>query len=149
MIMTIKDRVNHDIKEAMRARDQKKLTALRLISAAVKQIEVDERIEVDEARMLVILDKLAKQRTESLTIFTAQGRGDLAEQEQFELDLIRNYLPTPLSENEISHLIDDAFAATGASKMSDMGKVMAILKSQLQGRADMNTVSGIIKARLS
>jgi uncharacterized protein YqeY len=149
MIMTIKDQVNHDIKEAMRARDQKKLTALRLISAAIKQIEVDERIEVDEARMLVILDKLAKQRTESLTIFTAQGRVDLAEQEQFELDLIRHYLPTPLSENEISRLIDEAFATTGASKMSDMGKVMAILKSQLQGRADMNTVSGIIKARLS
>ena len=147
--MTIKDRINNDLKDAMRARDKKKLDTLRLVTAAVKQVEVDERIDIDEERMLVILDKLVKQRKESLTQFKAAGRDDLVAQEQFELDLIGHYLPEPLSEAEIDALIAQALADVGAEKISDMGKVMAQLKPQLQGRADMSKVSAMIKARLS
>lgn len=147
--MLIKERINHDLKEAMRAREKEKLGAMRLITAAIKQIEVDERIEVDEARMLVILDKLAKQRHESITQFKKAGRDDLVAQEQFELDIITQYLPTPLSDLEITQLIDQAFADTQANQMSDMGKVMAQLKPLMQGRADMAKVSTLIKAKLS
>ena len=147
--MTIKERINHDLKETMRARDKEKLGAMRLITAAIKQIEVDERIEVDEARMLVILDKLAKQRNESISQFKSAGRDDLVAQEQFELDIIAQYLPTPLTDSEITQLIEQAFADTGAAQMSDMGKVMAQLKPLMQGRADMATVSSMIKAKLS
>ncbi|WP_019218382.1 GatB/YqeY domain-containing protein [Legionella tunisiensis] len=147
--MTIKDRLSNDLKDAMRARDKKTLDTLRLVTAAVKQVEVDERIVVDEERMLVILDKLAKQRKESIAQFQAAGRDDLVAQEQFELDLISQYLPEPLSEADIEALITQAFADVGAEKMSDMGKVMAQLKPQLQGRADMSKVSAMIKARLS
>jgi uncharacterized protein YqeY len=147
--MLIKERINHDLKEAMRAREKEKLGAMRLITAAIKQIEVDERIEVDEARMLVVLDKLAKQRHESITQFKKAGRDDLVAQEQFELDIITQYLPTPLSDLEITQLIDQAFSDTQASQMSDMGKVMAQLKPLMQGRADMAKVSALIKAKLS
>ncbi|STX43926.1 Transamidase GatB domain protein [Legionella donaldsonii] len=147
--MTIKDRLSNDLKDAMRARDKKTLDTLRLVTAAVKQVEVDERIVVDEERMLVILDKLAKQRKESIAQFQAAGRDDLVAQEQFELDLISQYLPEPLSEADIEALIAQALADIGAEKMSDMGKVMAQLKPQLQGRADMSKVSAMIKARLS
>ena len=147
--MTIKDRISNDLKDAMRARDKKKLEALRLVTAAVKQIEVDERIDVDDERVLVILDKLAKQRKESITQFQAAGRDDLVAQEQFELDIIGHYLPEPLSEAEIEALVSKALAETGAAQMSDMGKVMALLKPQLQGRADMSKISAIIKAKLS
>lgn len=147
--MTIKDHISNDLKDAMRARDKKKLEALRLVTAAVKQIEVDERIEVDDERMLVILDKLTKQRKESIAQFQTAGRDDLVAQEQFELDIISLYLPEPLSEAEIDTLISKAVAEVGAEKMSDMGKVMALLKPQLQGRADMSKVSAFIKAKLS
>ncbi|MBA2709951.1 MAG: GatB/YqeY domain-containing protein [Tatlockia sp.] len=147
--MTIKDCISNDLKDAMRARDQKKLDALRLITAAVKQIEVDERIEVDEERMLVILDKLSKQRKESISQFQAAGRTDLVDQEQFELDIITHYLPDPLTDVEVETHISKAINEVGATKMSDMGKVMAILKPKLQGRADMTKVSALIKARLS
>lgn len=125
------------------------LNALRLISAAVKQIEVDERIEVDNERMLVILDKMSKQRKESIAQFEKANRDDLVAQEQFELDVIAKYLPEPLTDDEIDALISDAIKSTGAEKMSDMGKVMAILKPKLQGRADMAQVSARIKAQLS
>lgn len=147
--MTIKERINSDLKDAMRARDQHKLDALRLITAAIKQIEVDERIEVDEARMLVILDKLAKQRNESITQFKSAGRDDLVQQEQFELDILHQYLPEPLSDAEITQLVDQAFIDVDAKAMSDMGKVMAQLKPLMQGRADMGKVSAMIKAKLS
>ncbi|MBA2655779.1 MAG: GatB/YqeY domain-containing protein [Tatlockia sp.] len=147
--MTIKDSISNDLKDAMRARDQKKLSALRLITAAVKQIEVDERLEVDEERMLVILDKLSKQRKESISQFKAAGRDDLVAQEEFELDIINFYLPEPLSDTEIEVIINKAYEAVGATKMSDMGKIMAILKPQLQGRADMTKISALIKAKLS
>ena len=147
--MTIKERISSDLKDAMRARDQHKLDALRLITAAIKQIEVDERIEVDEARMLVILDKLAKQRNESISQFTSAGREDLVKQEQFELDILHQYLPEPLSDAEIAKLVDQAFLDVDAKVMSDMGKVMAQLKPLMQGRADMGKVSAMIKAKLS
>lgn len=147
--MTIKERISSDLKDAMRARDQHKLDALRLITAAIKQIEVDERIEVDEARMLVILDKLAKQRNESISQFKSAGRDDLVKQEQFELDILHQYLPEPLSDTEIAKLVDQAFIDVDAKAMSDMGKVMAQLKPLMQGRADMGKVSAMIKAKLS
>ncbi|HAT1795086.1 TPA: GatB/YqeY domain-containing protein [Legionella pneumophila] len=147
--MTIKEQINNDIKDAMRAKDKNLLNALRLISAAVKQIEVDERIEVDNERMLVILDKMSKQRKESIAQFEKANRDDLVAQEQFELDVIAKYLPEPLTDDEIDALISDAIKSTGAEKISDMGKVMAILKPKLQGRADMAQVSARIKAQLS
>ncbi|HEL8443019.1 TPA: lpg2359 family Dot/Icm T4SS effector [Legionella pneumophila] len=147
--MAIKEQINNDIKDAMRAKDKNLLNALRLISAAVKQIEVDERIEVDDERMLVILDKMSKQRKESIAQFEKASRDDLVAQEQFELNIISKYLPEPLTDNEIEELICDAIKSTGAEKMSDMGKVMAILKPKLQGRADMAQVSARIKAKLS
>lgn len=148
-IMNIKERLSSDLKDAMRAKDKKTLEALRLITAAVKQIEVDERIEVDDVRMLAILDKLAKQRHESISQFLTAARHDLVEQEEFELAIIKRYLPEPLSESEVSRLIDEAIMAVAAEKMSDMGRVMTQLKPQLQGRTDMGKVSSLIKARLT
>lgn len=147
--MTIKEQLNNDVKEAMRAKDKNLLTTLRLITAAVKQIEVDERIEVGEERMLAILDKMTKQRKESIAQYEKANRDDLVAQEQFELGVISRYLPEPLSAAEIEQLVSDAIAATGAEKMADMGKVMAQLKTPLQGRADMSQVSALIKAKLS
>lgn len=147
--MTIKERLNNDIKDAMRAKDKNLLTTLRLITAAVKQVEVDERIEVDNERMLVILDKMSKQRKESIAQYEKAKRDDLVAQEQFELDVLKKYLPEPLSAAEIEKMINDAFVLTGATKMADMGKVMALLKPSLQGRGDMSQVSALIKAKLS
>jgi uncharacterized protein YqeY len=147
--MTIKERLNNDIKDAMRAKDKNLLTTLRLITAAVKQIEVDERIDVDEERMLAILDKMSKQRKESISQYEKANRDDLVAQEQFELSIIAKYLPEPLAAAEIEKLVQDAIASTGAEKMADMGKVMAQLKPSLQGRADMSQVSTLIKAKLS
>ena len=146
--MSIKEQLNHDIKEAMRAREKELLNTLRLISAAVKQIEVDERVEVDEERMLVILDKMTKQRKESIAQFEKANRDDLVAQEQFELNLIAKYLPEPLSAAEIETLIQDAINATGASQIADMGKVMGLVKGKVQGRADMAQVSQLIKSKL-
>lgn len=147
--MTIKERLNNDVKDAMRAKDKELLSTLRLITAAVKQVEVDERIEVDDERMLVILDKMSKQRKESIAQYEKANRDDLVAQEQFELDILKKYLPEPLSTAEIEQLVQDAVASTGAEKMADMGKVMALLKPSLQGRADMAQVSAMIKAKLS
>ena len=146
--MTIKEHISSDLKSAMRAKDKPTLETLRQITAAIKQIEVDERIEIDDARMLVILDKMSKQRKESIGQFEKAGRDDLVENEQFELSVISKYLPEPLTDTEIKQFIDDAIKTTDAEKMSDMGKVMAALKPKLQGRADMSQVSGLIKARL-
>lgn len=147
--MSIKETLKSDLTEAMKARAKEKLAALRLITAAIKQVEVDERIEVDDARLLIILDKLAKQRNESITQFKLAGRNDLVDQEVFELDLIRRYLPQPLSEEAIAGEIEKAMQTVAASQMSDMGKVMAHLKPILQGRADMAKVSALIKSRLN
>lgn len=147
--MTIKERLQSDIKDAMRAQNKDLLIILRLITAAVKQIEVDERIEVDEERMLVILDKMNKQRKESIAQFAKANRDDLIAQEQFELSVLSKYLPEPLSSIEIEKLVNDCIAATSATKIADMGKVMAQLKPHLQGRADMAQVSALIKAKLN
>jgi len=146
---SLKDRLTSDLKDTMRARDSKKLGTLRLITAAIKQIEVDERIEVDDARLLVILDKLVKQRKESISQFQAANRTDLVAQEEYELDIIGQYLPEPLSDAEVSSLIEQTMTELGAAKISDMGKIMAQLKPQLQGRADMAKVSALIKSKLS
>ena len=145
----IKQQLTEDIKNAMRAKDQKTLNALRLISAAFKQIEVDERIEIDDARALVILDKLVKQRRESIQQFQNADRHELVAQEEFELNIIQHYLPEPLSAQEIDIMIDNAIKEHDAKKISDMGRVMNALKSTMQGRADMSEVSRIIKAKLT
>lgn len=146
--MSLKDRINADLKEAMRAREQRKVGALRLITAAIKQIEVDERIELDDARIVALLDKQSKQRQEAISQYQKANRDDLAEQEQFEFDLIKQYLPTPLSDTEVNALITEAFYETGACSMQDMGKVMAYLKPLFQGRVDMGIVSRLIKEKL-
>ena len=147
-LSTLKGQIQEDVKSAMRAREQKRLTALRLITAAIKQVEIDQRIEMDDTAILAVLDKMVKQRRDSLEQYQAAGRDDLAAQEQFELDLISSYLPEALSEDELSALIKQAVADTGASSMRDMGAVMNKLREQVQGRADMKAVSNAVKAQL-
>ena len=137
------------MKDALRGRDKQRLGVIRLILAAVKQREVDERIELDDAQINAVLDKMSKQRRDSLEQFEKAGRDDLVEQEKFELGILKAYLPEPLSDAEIGALIEEAVQTTGASSIKDMGKVMGLLKSKLQGRADMGAVSGKIKARLT
>ncbi len=144
----IKNTVLADIKTCMKSGDKPRLGVLRLISSAVKQREVDERVETDDAAMLTILDKMAKQRRESIEQYTAANRTDLADAEIAELEIIKSYLPQQLSEDEIAAAIDEAVAATDASSIKDMGKVMGILKPKLQGRADMSAVSSLVKSRL-
>ena len=146
--MSLKDRIQQDMKDAMRARDRARLDTIRLILAAIKQREVDERIELDDTQVLAVLDKMVKQRRESIAQFGKAGRDDLVAKEQAEIADITPYLPAALSETEIAALIDAALTATGAGSIKDMGKVMAELKPKLQGRADMGKVSGMIKARL-
>ncbi len=145
----IYQRVTAEVKLAMKARDKPRLGALRLILADFKRIEVDERIELDEKRVLVILDKMIKQRKDSLKQFEDAGREDLASQEALEIAVIAEFLPDQLSDDEVSGLVKAAIAETGASSMQDMGKVMAIVKPQVQGKADMGAVSGLVKAQLS
>jgi len=147
--MALKTRILEDVKTAMRARDQKRLTALRLITAAIKQIEVDKRIEVDDQIVLGVLGKMVKQRRESLQQYQSAGRDDLAAQEQYELDLLAPYLPAALRDDEVAALIKQAIAATGAGSIRDMGAVMNKLRGELQGRADMKAVSSAVKAQLS
>ncbi len=145
----IKNKISDDVKTAMRSKDKERLGALRLIQAAFKQKEVDERIELNDEQVIVILDKMAKQHRDSITQFKDANRNDLVEVEQFELDIIEAYLPAQLSEDEINTHIENAISKTGAGSIKDMGKVMGILKGELQGRADMGKVSGLIKARLN
>ena len=146
--LTLKTRIFDAMKDAMRAKDKPRLGAIRLILADIKRIEVDERIEVSDERILVILDKMTKQRKDSETQFRDAGRDDLAILERAEIDVIAEFLPAALSDAEIDTLIGDAIASTEAASMKDMGKVMAILKPQLQGRADIGAVSQRIKAKL-
>jgi hypothetical protein len=146
--MSLKERILQDVKDAMRAREKARLATIRLITAAIKQREVDERIELDDAQVLAVLDKMVKQRRESISQFEKAGRDDLIAQESSELEIIQTYLPKQLTEAEITALIDTAMAATGAASIKDMGKVMGQLKPKLQGRADMGAVSALIKARL-
>ncbi len=145
----LKERITADMKSAMRAKEKQRLRAIRLILAVIKQREVDERRELEEAELIALLDKMAKQRCESIEQYRAADRPDLAEQEQFELEIIQGYLPEALGEKEIEALIEEAIATTGATSMRDMGKVMAELKPKLQGRADLAAVSGKVKVRLS
>ena len=147
--MTLKGQIQEDVKTAMRARDQKRLTALRLMTAAIKQIEIDQRIEVDDQIVLGVLDKMVKQRRESLEQYQTAGRDDLAAQEQYELDLLAPYLPEALSDDEVAALIKQAVTDTGASSIRDMGAVMNKLRGEVQGRADMKAVSSAVKAQLS
>jgi hypothetical protein len=146
---TLKQRLDTDMKESMRAKDKERLGTVRLILAAIKQREVDERIMLDDVQVLTVLEKMVKQRRDSITQFEAAGRTDLATKEKYELDLIQSYMPAQLSEAEIDAIIEQTIAATGASSAKDMGKVMGPLKAQLQGRADMGAVSARLKARLS
>jgi uncharacterized protein YqeY len=147
--MSLKADLQQDVKDAMRAGDKRRLGVIRLINAAIKQREVDERIELDDSQVTSVLDKMAKQRRESIEQYEKAGRNDLAEQEQFELDILKSYLPEQLSETEIEALIESAIAATGAATIKDMGKVMGQLKPKLAGRADMGAVGARIKAKLS
>lgn len=144
----LKQQLTADMKAAMKSGDKSRLMVIRSILAAIKQIEVDERIELDDARVNAVLDKMAKQRRESITQFDKAGRSDLVGTEQAELEVIQSYLPEALTEDEINTLIEQAINATGASEMKQMGQVMGILKPQLQGRADMGQVSQLIKSRL-
>lgn len=144
----LKTTIESAVKDAMRARDKARLATLRLVTAEFKRVEVDERIELDDARVLAILDKMLKQRTDSEAQYRAADRADLADQEAAEMVVIRDFMPAALSETEIDAAIDAAIAASGAESMRDMGKVMGILKPELQGRADMGAVSGRVKGRL-
>jgi uncharacterized protein YqeY len=145
--MSLKDRIQDDMKTAMRAKDKHRLGVIRLILAAIKQREVDERIELSDVQVLAVLEKMIKQRRESLAQYQSANRADLADQEAFEIDLIQSYLPAPLNETDLDALIADAIAVTGAQSVRDMGKVMALIKDQAQGRVDMTTVSARVKAR--
>lgn len=144
----LKAQIQSDMKTAMKSGEKARLGAIRLILAAIKQREVDERIELDDGQVLVVLDKMLKQRRDSIQQYSAAGREDLADVERFEVEVIQTYLPTPLSESELTALLDAAIAESGATAMSDMGKVMAILRPKVQGRADMAAVSGLVKGRL-
>jgi uncharacterized protein YqeY len=147
--MPLKDRITEDMKAAMRAKDQPRLSAIRLLLAAMKQKEVDERVELADADVLSIVEKMIKQRRESIAQFESAGRKDLAEGEQFEIEVLCAYLPQQLSEAEVAEAVSAALAESGAAGVKDMGKVMALLKPRLAGRADMGKVSGLVKARLS
>ena len=137
------------MKTAMRAKDKERLGTIRLILAEIKRIEVDERIDLDGPAIIVLLDKMLKQRRDSISQFEQAGRDDLANKEASEIEVIQSFLPAQLSDTEISQLIDDAIAQSGAQGMQDMGKVMGLLKPQLQGRANIGQVSGNIKKRLA
>lgn len=147
--MSLKVRIQEDMKSAMKARESERLAAIRLLMAAMKQKEVDERIELDDAGIVGVIDKMIKQRRDSITQYEAAGRTDLAARERAEVEVLSAYLPQALSETEIDALIEDAVARSGAASMQDMGKVMGLLKPQMAGRADMGAVSARIKARLA
>jgi hypothetical protein len=149
MSSTLKPQLISDMKSSMKSGDKQRLGVVRQMLAAVKQIEVDERIELDDTRMLAVFDKMIKQRRESISHYSAAGRDELVAVEQAEIDVIQQYLPEALSETEITALVEQAIAATGAATIKDMGKLMGVLKPQLQGRADMGKVSQLIKSRLS
>ncbi len=148
MSSDIKLQIDAEVKSAMRARDKQRLGVLRLTMSELKKVEVDERIELDDQRVLAILDKMTKQRKDSLSQYTSAGRDDLAAQESFELEVLKEFMPEQLSAPELKTLVDAAIAAAGATSVRDMGKVMGILKAQVQGRADMGEVGSLVKADL-
>lgn len=149
MSILLKQRIQEEMKTAMRQREQARLDVIRLILAAVKQIEVDERVEVDDARLLLVLDKLQKQTQDSLVQFEQAGRAELADKARFELSLIKSYLPEPLTESAVRTLVAEAIASTGAKSVREMAQVMAVLKPQVQGRVDMGLVGQLVKERLA
>jgi uncharacterized protein YqeY len=146
--MSLKERITDDMKAAMRSGEKERLGVIRMITSAIKQREVDERITLDDAQVLSVLEKMIKQRKESVVQFQAGNRPDLVEKESAEITLLQGYLPSPLSDAEVDALIQDAIAATGAASIKDMGKVMAVIKGKAQGRADMAAVGAKIKAKL-
>jgi len=146
--VTLKERLTEDMKSAMRGADKERLSTIRMAQAAIKQREVDERITLDDAQVITVLEKMVKQRKESVVQFEQGGRADLAQKERTEIELLQSYLPAQLSETELDALIRDAIAATGATSMKDMGKVMGVVKGKAAGRVDMGAVSARIKAAL-
>lgn len=149
MPTTLKSQIQDAMKDAMRAKEKQRLGVIRLIMAAIKQREVDERIELNDEQVLSVMDKMLKQRKESIAQYQAAGRQELADVESAEISVIQTFMPEPLSETEITTMVQEAMQQTGASAMKDMGKVMGILKPKLQGRADMSEVSKLIKSQLS
>ena len=148
MSHTLKKQITEAMKEAMRAKAKERLGAIRLILSELKRIEVDERIELDDARVLAVLDKMVKQRRDSIAQYENADRPELAEKEQAEIEVIQAFLPAPLSDAELADMVTAAIAESGAESMRDMGKVMAILKPQIQGRADVGAVSSLVKTKL-
>lgn len=146
--MTLKSTIQDDMKSAMKAGDKDRLKVVRLILSEIKQVEVDKRIEMDDPAVLAVLEKMVKQRRDSVSQFVDGGREDLAAIERAEIEVIEAYLPEPLDAAELEQIIADAIRDTGADSMRDMGKVMAAIKAKAQGRADIGAVSGIVKARL-
>ena len=149
MATQLKNRILEDVTAAMRAKDKPRLGTLRLVTAAIKQLEVDSRVELDDAGVLTVLEKMLKQRRDSLQQYSDAGRKDLADQESYEIAIIETYMPEALPAEELDALIDATIAETGASSMRDMGKVMGLLKSQVQGRADLGAVSSTVKQKLA
>jgi uncharacterized protein YqeY len=147
--MALKDRITEDMKAAMRAGEKDRLGTIRLILSAIKQREVDERIVLDDTQVFAVLEKMVKQRKESITQFESGGRADLVAKERAELAIVQAYLPSQLSDAELDALIAEAVASTGAASIKDMGKVMGVVKAKAQGRADMSAVSARIKQKLS
>lgn len=147
--MSLKTQLTEDMKTAMRAKDQVSLSTIRLINAAIKQFEVDERTEADDAKVISILTKMVKQRKDSAKIYTEAGRQDLADKENAEIEILNRYLPQMMSAEEIKTVVEAVIAETGASGMADMGKVMGVLKTHLAGKADMGEVNKVLKAALT
>ncbi len=147
--MALREKLNEDMKAALKAREQDKLDALRLMLAAVKQREVDERITLDDAGVIAVVEKMIKQRKDSISQFEKAARHDLADKEKFEVGILEGYLPRQLAQAEIEAIVAEAVAATGAKSAADMGKVMGVVKPKLAGRADMGKVSALVKAKLA
>ena len=147
--MPLRDQLNEDIKSAMKAREAERLAALRLMLSAVKQREVDERITLDDAGVIGVVEKMIKQRKDSIAQFEKAARQDLADKEKYEISVLEDYLPKQLAQAEVEAIVAEAIAATGAKGAADMGKVMGVVKPKLAGRADMGKVSGLVKAKLA
>ena len=145
----LKKRITDDMKSAMKAKDRQALKAVRMILEAIKQKEIDERIELNDSQVMTVIQKMVKQRKDSISQFSDAGRTDLVEIEEAELEIINNYMPEQLSDEEVASVVDKAINDSGANSMKDMGKLMGMLKAQLQGKADMSLVSQLIKSRLS
>ena len=146
---SVKQRIQDDVKAAMRARDKERISTLRMILAAIKQKEIDENIELDDVQTLAVLDKMVKQHRDSIAQYQQGGRADLVDKETRELATVQSYLPTPLTDAEINELLQQAMQETGAKSIQDMGKVMAVLKPKVQGRTDMGRISALVKQALT